>query len=112
MKEEIDLDQSYLLIEVYGTPGLDCISLHLVNDQTLDEITPILLKIYDNNGWFPTGDFLYPATIGSTPWEEYGKDDPEAYETLMELMPKPEGGWEGIKRVLSWKEGETRSLIM
>ena len=105
-------DELYLLIEVEGVPGLDNISLNTVNKATIEEITPILLEIYENNGWFPTGDFLYPALIGPTPWEIYGKDDPYAFETLLSLMPNPEAGFRSVVKVLCWRELDTMSLIM
>lgn len=102
----------YLLIEVDGDPGLDCISLNRVDWGTIEEITPILLKIYDNDGWFPTGDFLYPAIIGPTPWKEYGEGNEEAFQTLLSLMPNPESGFRRITRVFSWQEKDVMSLIM
>lgn len=102
----------WLLIEVEGIPGEDNTKLTEVDPGTIEEITPLLLKIYDNRGWFPTGCFLYPGIIGSTPWEIYGEEvGEEAFSTLLSLMPGNNSGFLRISRVFCW-EDEPRSLIM
>lgn len=93
----------WLYIEVDGDPGLDNSRLSKIDISTFEEIEPILGKIKELGGWFPTGDFLYPATIGSSPWQVYAREfGEEAYDTLIKLMPRPESGWRKVVCVYFW----------
>lgn len=94
----------WLYIEVDGDPGLDNCRLSEIDENTFKEIEPIFIKIKELEGWFPTGDFLYPATIGLSPWQVYAREfGEEAYDTLMSVMPRPESGWRRIVKVLFWE---------
>lgn len=112
MENKIIYETMWLFIEVEGVPGEECTRLSEVDPGTIEEITPLLLKIYEYEGWFPMGEFFTTQVIGATPWEIYaGEFGPEAYDTLLSLLPHPESGFLGITRVLCWSE-EPMSLYM
>lgn len=102
----------WLYTEVEGVPGEEYNRLSEVDPGTIEEITPLLLRIYEYSGWFPTGYFLPADGIGPTPWEVYaGEFGAEAYDTLSQLLPSPPSGFSSLVKVLCWGE-EPMSLYM
>lgn len=100
----IPVETMWLLIEVECAPGEDSTRLSEVDPGTIEEITPLLWKIYEYQGWFPTG-FYESTVIGATPWEIYaGEFGPEAYDAFLQLLPSPPGGFSRIKQVLCWSD--------
>ena len=107
----IPYETMWILIEVDTVPGEDSTRLTEVDPGTIEEITPLLLRIFEYQGWFPTR-FYESTVIGSTPWETYaGEFGPEAYDTLLRLLPSPPSGFLRVKKVLCWGE-EPMSLYM
>ena len=90
----------WILIEVECCGGEENIAIDTISPEEVDLITPVLLKIQQNKGWYPTG--LYSPTVGSSIIDEYGGFD--GWETLERYLPRPQSGIERISRALLWEE--------
>ena len=97
----------WLLLEVECVSGEECISINEIDEDELDLLTPLLLRIQENNGWHHTGDFI--ETIDSNILYEYSGYD--GFVLLEKLLPKPPGGIKIIARALLW-DSEPMSLYM
>lgn len=67
-----------------------------INEEELNLITPLLEKIKENDGYFPTGQFIYPGE--SNIEAMYGHL--EGFRIINRFLPTPIHGFSKIEEVL------------
>ena len=86
------------IIEVDCDEGEENISITEISLDELNQVNPLLLDIRENQGYYPTGDFLvYPDP---SPEEFYGTRFRESFDILESRLPCPKSGF---KRILEIK---------
>jgi len=78
-----------------------------ISKEILDTLTPLLIELKNNNGYFPTGDNIIPGETNIS--DLYGK-----FDTLQELinrLPTPIHGFLRIEEI-NVIEGNVSTLYM
>lgn len=97
----------WLLLEIECVEGEENISINEITREDVNILTPLLMRLQENNGWHHTGYFI--ETIDSNILYEYSGYD--GFTLLEKLLPRPISGIKNIVRALLW-ETEPMSLYM
>ena len=82
-----------IIIRVEAEDGEESLWMSGIKSEELDEMTPLLLEIQKNNGYFPTGKFRNE----NDPKPEILYSGYSGWKTLVSRLPTPSSG---IKRIL------------
>lgn len=90
------------IIEVDCDEGEENISITEISLNELNQVNPLLLDIRENQGYYPTGDFLvYPDP---SPEEFYGTRFRESFDILESRLPCPKSGFKRILEIKVFSE--------
>lgn len=98
--DEEEMVEYTIIIKVLGVEGEENMSMEKVSDLDMEVINPMLLKIRENNGYYPRGKF-------ETPGKPTAKDlyrQFAGWDIVESILPRPKSGFSHIISVEVFRE--------